>query len=328
MKYNIDGKYPMMANWLLVNKLGDGMYSVKNLLTDEIYELDSQTYHFLRNLNGNRNPYKVACKLGVDAEKLMDFFDVNFLIRTEGRTLLVSSGTILHTVFIPMKKKTKSIIPKLYNLGLGVGFLPMLLYGFYRILFTSYRFNADYMLLGYVFAIAIGLTMHELSHAMACLCYGGNFFEAGVTWQKFYHGAYVLIDKSGIDSKLKRVQVDVAGVEMNLMLTGIFLVLSTVIEVLSGFFLYAAMINGILAVFNLAFIDGLDGSSVVGELLGLPDGVDGAKNFLRKELKLNIKEASENKKVAIISCAIMLVYQILLPIVLVNNILSILGGFL
>ena len=127
--------------------------------------------------------------------------------------------------------------------------------------------------------------MHELSHAMACLCYGGNFFEAGVTWQKFYPGTYVLIDKSGIDSKLKRVQVD-------------------------------------------AFIDGLDGSSVIGELLGLPDGVDGAKNLLRKELKLNIKEASENKKVAIISCDIMLVYQILLPIVLVNNILSIFGGFL
>ena len=122
--------------------------------------------------------------------------------------------------------------------------------------------------------------------------------------------------------------VDAAGVEMNLMLTGIFLVLSTVIEVLSGFFLNAAMINGILAVFNLALIDGLDGSSVVGELLGLPDGVDGAKNLLRKELKLNIKEASENKKVAIISCAIMLVYQILLPIVLVNNILSIIGGLL
>lgn len=31
MKYNIDGKYPMMANWLLVNKLGDGMYSGKNI---------------------------------------------------------------------------------------------------------------------------------------------------------------------------------------------------------------------------------------------------------------------------------------------------------
>ena len=90
MKYNIDGKYPMMANWLLVNKLDDGMYSVKNILTDEMYELDIQTYHFLRNLNGNRNPYKVASKLGVDAEELIDFFDVNLLIRTEGRTLLAS----------------------------------------------------------------------------------------------------------------------------------------------------------------------------------------------------------------------------------------------
>ena len=115
---------------------------------------------------------------------------------------------------------------------------------------------------------------------------------------------------------------------MNLMLTGIFLTLSSVVEVLSGFFLYAAMINGILAVFNLAFIDGLDGSSVLGELIGLQNGVDGAKNLLRKELKWNSADASENKKVAIASCAIIVVYQILLPIVLVNNILSIIGGFL
>lgn len=328
MKYNVDGKYPMMANWLLVSKLGNGMYSVKNILTDEMYEMDNQTYRFLHNLNGNRNPYKLASKLGVDAEELMDYYDMNLLIRTEGRELLADGGTILHTVYIPSKHRTNSIIPKLYNYALFFGWLPVLLYGFYRILFTSYRFNADYMLLGYIFAIVTGLTMHELSHAMACLCYGGSFFEAGIMWQKFYPGAYVLIDKSGIGSKLKRVQVDAAGAEMNLMLTGIFLTLSSVVEVLSGFFLYAAMINGILAVFNLAFIDGLDGSSVLGELIGLQNGVDGAKNLLRKELKWNSADASENKKVAIASCAIIVVYQILLPIVLVNNILSIIGGFL
>lgn len=328
MRYNVDGKYPVMANWLIVSRLNAGMYRIKNILTDEVYELDSRTYHYLRNLNGNRNPDRMARKLGVDAEELMDFFYVNLLIRTERRTLLVSGGTILHTVFIPRKKKTQSIIPKIFNFGLFVGWLPMLLYGFYRILFTSYRFNVDYMILGYIFAIAIGLTMHELSHAMACLCYGGNFFEAGVMWKKFYPGAYVLIDKSGINSKLKRVQVDAAGAEMNLMLTGIFLILSTVVEVLSGFFLYAAVINGILAVFNLAFIDGLDGSSVLGELLGLKDGVVGAKKLLRKELKRNTDEVSENKKVAIASCVIIVVYQILLPIVLVNNVLSIIGGFL
>lgn len=328
MKYNIDGKYPMMANWLLVKKLGDGVYSVKNILTDEIYELDNQTYHFLRNLNGNRNPYKVASKLGVDAEKLMDYFDMNLLIRTGGRKLLASGGTTLRTIFIPAKHRTSSIISKLYNFGLCVGWLPMLLYGFYRILFSSYRLNEDYIILGNIFAIAIGMLLHELSHAMVCLCYGGRFFEIGVMWEKFYPGAYVLIDTSEINSRLKRIQVDAAGVEMNFFLTGLFLVLCTVFEGGSGFFLCSAVMNGILAVFNLSFIDGLDGCSVLGELLGLLNGVDGAKKLLRKELKWNIKEASVNKKIAIASCVIIIVYQILLPMVLVNNVLMIIGGLL
>lgn len=327
MKYNIAGKYPMMANWLIVERTINGMYYVSNVLTDEIYEFDSDTYHFLCNLNGKRNPHKVARKFGVDADELMDYFDMNLLVRT-GRRLLVSGGMRLHTLFIPAKNKTKSIVPQLYNWGLCVGWLPMLLYGFYRLLFTSYTLNTEYILLGYIFSIVIGLLMHELSHAMACLCYGGRFFEAGIMWQKFYPGAYVLIDKSGIRSRLKKVQIDAAGAEMNLMLTGLFLILCTVVEVLSGFFLYAAIINGILAVFNLAFIDGLDGSSVVGELLGLQDGVEGAKRLLKKEFHGNIRVTSENRKILILTCVIILVYQILLPIVLINNVFSIIGGFL
>ena len=329
MKYNIDGKYPMMANWLLANKMEDGMYCVKNVLSDEIYELDSDTYQFLCNLNGNRNPHKVARKFSVDADALIDYFDMNLLIRTRGRELLAGEGTILHTVCIPKKSRTQSVIPKIYNFLLLVGWLPMLLYGVYRLLFASYRLNMGYMVFGYIFAIVIGLVMHEISHAMACLAYGGKFFEAGIMWQKFCPGAYVLIDKSGIGSSLKKVQVDAAGAEMNLMLTGLFLVLCTVVEELSGFFLYVAMINGILAVFNLAFIDGLDGCSVVGELLGLPEGVNRAKNILRNSIKKNdIGEMSENKKVALLTCAIITVFQILLPIVLINNVLLIIGGFL
>lgn len=328
MKYNIDGKYPMMANWLLVNKKVDGMYWVNNVLTDEMFELDCDTYRFLRNLNGNRNPYKVARKFDVDADKLMDYFDEKLLIRTAGRELLASEGTILHTVYIPAEHNTKSIIPKIYNFLLYTGFIPMFLYGLYKLLFTSYRLNTDYMILGYILATAIGLIMHEISHAMACLAYGGDFFEAGVMWQKFYPGAYVLIDKSEIKSKLKRVQIDVAGAEMNLVLAGVFFVLCTLIEGMSGLFFMAAFTNGFLAVINLAFIDGLDGCSVIGELIGLSGGVDGAKSILRKEFRWNVSELSENKRVAVLTCVIIAVYQILLPILLINNVLSIIGGFL
>lgn len=328
MKYNVDGKYPMMANWLLVNKMDDDTYYVNNVLTDEMFELDCDTYRFLRNLNGNRNPYKVARKFGVDADELMDYFDVNLLIRTAGRELLASEGTILHTVYIPTEHNTKSIIPKIYNFLLYTGWLPMLLYGLYRLLFASYRLDADYMILGYILATVIGLVMHKISHAMACLAYGGDFFEAGVMWQKFFPGAYVLIDKSGIESKLKRVQIDAAGAEMNLMLTGIFLVLCTLIDGMSGLFLIAAFNNGLLGVINIAFVDGLDGCSVIGELIGLSGGVDGVKSILRKEFKWNISELSENKRVVVLTCAIIAVYQILLPIILINSVLLIIGGFL
>ncbi len=59
MRYTF-GPYPMMANWLLVNKRNDGTYSVKNFLTNETFQMDYDSYHFLRNLNGRRDPMKVA----------------------------------------------------------------------------------------------------------------------------------------------------------------------------------------------------------------------------------------------------------------------------
>ena len=331
MKYNIDGKYPMMANWLSV-KVEDGVYCVTNILTDEIYELDKQTYRFLRNLNGNRNPYKVARKLGVDAEELLDFFDENLFIRTEGRKWTDSEGTIFYTVYIPVKHRTKSIIPKVYNFALCVGWLPMLLYGIYLFLFTGINTTSDYMLLGYIVGAlvgaVVGIVLHEMSHAMACLAYGGEFFEAGVLREKSYPGAYVLIDTFDISSPLIQVQINLAGAEMNILLLGLFFVFSVIVDGMGIFFFSAAIINGLLAISNIVFIDGLDGCSVIGELIGLSNGVDGAKRFLRNEWTGSIKEASENKIITMVSCIIIILYQILLPLFFINNVLYILGAFL
>lgn len=328
MKYNIDGKYPMMANWLLVDKMDDGTYYVNNVLNGEMFEVGCDTYRFLYNLNGNRNPHKVARKFGVDADELMDYFAEHKLIRTDRRTLFAGEDAILYTVYIPAKYNTKSIIPKIYNCLLYTGFVPMLLFGLYKLMFTSCELNTDYIILGTILGTVIGMVMHEISHAMACLAYGGNFFEAGVMWEKFYPGAYVAIDNFNVESKLKRVQIDAAGAEMNLMFTGIFVVLCTLIERINGLFFAAALTNGMLAVFNFMFIDGFDGCSIIGELIGLSGGVDSAKKILKKELKCNVRKFSANKKVVVLACAIIIAYQILLPIAFINNILLIIGGSL
>lgn len=332
-RYNMSGDYPMMANWLIENKKEYGVYEIKNVLTDETLRLDRDAYRFLRNLNGDRNPFKLAAKLGVDkieAEVLMDFFEMNLLIRTCGRTLVASGGTILHTIYIPTKSKTKSIVPRLYNFLLLVGWLPMLLIGIYRMIFASYSLNNDYsMILGIIVALVSGLIVHEFSHAMACLAYGGSFLEAGVMWEKICPGAYVLIDNSEVKAKTKRVQINAAGIESNMFLAGVFLVLCTMIEWASGIFLYAAILNVILAIFNLALIGGLDGFAIISELLGLKYGVDEAKILLGKCLRRKRRaNMTVNRKVAVVACVIIILYQILVPIVIIDNVLTIIGGFL
>lgn len=329
MKYNIDGRFPMMANWLLVKLSKDGMYHIKNVLTEENYELDYDTFHFLQSLDGNRNPYKIGREYDVDTEYLLDYFEENWLTRTDGRKLLSAGGTYLRTIYVPKRKRSTSIMPKLYNLLLMIGWLPVFLLGVYRLLFASCSLNSDFMLLGYIFALVVGLILHEISHAMSCLAYGGSFLEAGVMWEHVYPGAYVMIDKSNIKSRLKRIQIDAAGVEMNLLLAGVFLILATNIELLSGFFLSAAFSNAIIALFNLVFLEGLDGCHVLGELLGLKDGVSGAELIIQNYLKNgDLKEMTANRKVIVITCVVLVLYQVLLPVIFINSVLSIIGGFL
>lgn len=60
------------------------------------------------------------------------------------------------------------------------------------------------ILLGYGLGIGGGVICHEISHAIACLGYGGKFFEAGVMMKGIMPGAYVLIDDFGIKSRLKK----------------------------------------------------------------------------------------------------------------------------
>lgn len=329
MKYNVNGDYPMMANWLIVKRTGiRGEYIINNVLSDESFEVDRETLDFLRHLDGNTNPYDLGERYDVDVDSLMDWLLENMLLRTEGRKWLSDGGMSLTTWYIPKKKRTNSIIPKLYNFLLVVGWLPMFCFGIYRMISADYDLNSDYMLLGYFLSLAAGLFFHELSHAMACLAHGGYFMEMGTMWHYVFPGAYVLIDKSNIKSKLKRVNVDIAGVMANMMIAGIFMALIPCFETLSGCFLMVALNNIMLTMFNLTFISGLDGSSIIEEVLGIENGMEQIKSVLINGL-FNKKwyKLSANRRAETMVCGVLLIYQILMPIVVINNILIIIGGF-
>lgn len=92
--------------------------------------------------------------------------------------------------------------------------------------------------------------------------------------------------------------------------------------------IYAALLNGILAAFNLALIGPLDGMKIFSELLGVENIVDKAKKLIfDNEAKKILRKRGINGRAAIASCYIIVGFQLLLPLVLILNVISIMGLF-
>lgn len=329
MRYNISGKYPMMANWLMVKRPQNGVYQIKNILTEEWLALSEDTFCFLKNLDGNTNPKLLGEKYGVDYQQLLDEFEEYQLIR-KGRKIDGGVGKRFFTLFIPGKKRSNHLIPKLINAFLMIGWCPILILGCYS-LFNSYaELCWGNVLLSSLFALVLGISFHELSHALSCLSYGGSLYEVGVVFQLFYSGAYVLIDYSRIRSRLKRIQIMAAGAEANLMLGGISLFLASMEWKWNGSFLVIAINNILLAIYNMTFASGLDGNTVLKEILGFTDSkCDVLEIFLECLWGRNRQRYSVyNRGVMATTCLIIACYHILFPVVIINSILMLIGAYL
>ena len=114
MKYNIDGKFPVMANWLTFRRIEDDLYEVVNGATDRVLILNESKVRFLRALNGDRDPVKIARMLNLDVENVMVFLEEELLVR-DSRTIRLDEMS-LRTVYIPHRRTSKSIFPQIYNM--------------------------------------------------------------------------------------------------------------------------------------------------------------------------------------------------------------------
>ena len=197
-------------------------------------------------------------------------------------------------------------------------------------MYYTYDINFDYVIVGSVAGMLIGLVMHELGHMFACLAYGGRVFEVGVMLQfLFMPGAYVLMNESKIKKRMRRVQVSAAGIEMNLLLTAIFLIISARFESLSGFFLGAAIQNVFLALLNLTLVDGFDGMAIMGELLGVENVISKARRITRFKFKRKkLEKDGISGKATIAVCYILRGIQIALPLIFALNIVGVITWFL
>lgn len=321
--------YPVLADWIRFKRISEDEYLIIDLLNDKKIETDADTVWFARQLDGKRNPYEIGRQRpGVDVSLLWDELEAEHVIRDK-RFLSKFFLYLLVTVWKPRVTAGLRLFSFFVNGLLLITWLPLLVFSVCYAVNNLYDLSGDYIVLGTLFGLAVGIVLHELGHMFACLAYGGRVFEVGVMLQFLLPGAYVLLNSSNIKKRMRRIQVSAAGVEMNFVLTSVFLLLSVAFVELSGFFFGAAIQNAFLGFLNLTFVNGFDGMTIMSELLGTDELMDKVKSILKSRRKMKILvDGGVSGKATLAACYALKAIQVALPLIFALNIVGVISCFL
>jgi len=193
-----------------------------------------------------------------------------------------------------------------------------------------YSIEYDFAFWGSLLGLVIGMVLHEIGHASAGVSYGADVYEMG--FLRMYYilpGAYVMLNKDSVKSRIKRAQINAAGIETNMLLVGIFLILSVVFNDIGGLFFTAAVQNFLLAVVNLSIVGSFDGAAIISEFLGVEDIVEKAKKVVFSgKYRRKIKKHGLVGRATIAICYLILSFQIALPVLLILNVWEIILCFI
>lgn len=123
----------------------------------------------------------------------------------------------------------------------------------------------------YYSMLIVSLILHEAGHLVAGLSYDYSITDVGVLlFGVIPVGAYVAYDEDQNDvSKAKKVHFSLAGIEMNLMIAGMCLLIPVLYYPLSLTFILIANINLAIAAINLLPVYGLDGEAALNAACGI-----------------------------------------------------------
>lgn len=324
-------RYPKWNNYCTVKKKDDKV-EITNHLLEKSYYLPIEIVRWGRKLDGRTNPYSIDKTLSrVSVRNRLKILKDFGCIR-KSRVLLKTTGTLLYSLYIPQRITiSMRLFAWFYNKALQISFLPMLVFGIYYFS-THFNYGDGGMYIGMIFGVIIGLLLHEVSHACAALaCPGGKFFEIGVGVLSFMPVGYALIDVKQVKSRFQRVQVNLAGIETNIFLCGLFLFLSGFCgDIYCEAFWGAAIQNGLLGLFNIVFSKGVDGANAISELLGdrTNDFISKSRGFVwNKRKRRKILNTGLTGYAIIASACIFQILQLTIPVLYVWNVLCILEVF-
>ena len=198
----------------------------------------------------------------------------------------VFDGIISRFILLPFGKRIARFQPVYRLINAALPFMGALLLAVSIFL----KQNCDYCPTGeiryfpYYLLIVLSLAVHEFAHLISGISYGFRFTEMGVLLLGIFPvGAYVAhIPKKHVRPSA-RIQFSLAGIEANVLLSAIFLLLSIKPSSLDATFVMAANINLLLAFLNLLPASGLDGEAALSALLGMDSIAEATKRFLRNK---------------------------------------------
>lgn len=326
--------YPRYNRYLIFNRISHDKYNIKNFVTEDEWEMTALYAHFLKKLDGRTNPYDIySDQIGEEeVDIILEWMEKEELLDKVNRRIEFGLGSISIPLWIPRITRRHRIFGAIWNKILIFIWLPLFIMGVYMLCSNDWKFvsTGHGILKGYFMGIGLGMLLHELSHVFACIGYSSknHFFEMGIMCRYFLLGAYAIIDYSEMKNRFKRAQIIAAGVECNIALCGLFLCCLKLGVIDSLALIVAAVLNLILAVFNMTLIEGLDGMGIFGEIFtGSDDFVERAKKLVRdKKGKKKLRRRGINGKATIAACYIIVIMQGVLPMMIIINIVSMINN--
>lgn len=315
-------RYPMLNNWLVFSRKNQYEYDVHDCLYDEDLTMGVTIAAFARKLDGHRNPYSINMGLTkAEINHMLKQLREHDLLRY-GRSLDAGSGAH-YTLWFIKRNPLLMEVARLWNCLLMLSWLPVFIFGVLFFIRDLPIINTDCMWLGNILGIVFGALLHELGHTFAGLTYGARVFEIGIMINALLPGAYALMDSQSVQSKMKRIQIYAAGVESNALFAGVCLLIACAIPYAGAFLLNAAIGNIILALVNITFGGGLDGASILSELLGIENLVEDTKKVvLNRRIRRKLRSKGMPGYALIAVSVVVQILQITIPVIIGWNIVE------
>lgn len=318
-------KYPKLVESLSYKKINEFSWIIteKSSGNSELFDLDE--FMFMSQLDGKSDPYKIAPNgwSNKDIELFLKFLQNNsYIDKKIKKSGLLSVSIRLFKIKATIKIR---IICLILNCLLLLSFIPVFSIGCVLFIknyhYIDNNYNYTYLFLGLVLGLILGIILHECGHAICGLSYGkAKVYEAGIIIG-LKPCAYVAINTSNLKERRRKIQIIVGGIEMNLLISGISLILLYLLPKFSLFFYGIGIDNFLLASFNLLLIDGLDGAAILDELLGTYDLFSSSIDFItNKKMRENLLSQGVTGYAKLFALIIISLFQLSYPVLLLLNV--------